>query len=79
MFVSGLREQDQRLVAFEVPLGGWLEELGEQSGLVDVQAVPTGQTSTPVVKTDDGRFHTREGSTGWYDARNGDELIIPGA
>ncbi|GGK67228.1 LpqB family beta-propeller domain-containing protein [Ornithinimicrobium pekingense] len=76
--VTGRRVQDQRPVPFSVPLGGWLDELGEQPGLVDVLAVPTGQGFTPVVRTEDGRFHTREGSSGWFGARNGDELIIPG-
>ncbi|GAA1181544.1 MtrAB system accessory lipoprotein LpqB [Ornithinimicrobium humiphilum] len=76
--VSGRRIQDQRLVPFRVPIGGWLDELGEQPGLVDVLAVPTGAGFTPVVRTEDGRFHTREGSRGWFGARNGDELIIPG-
>ncbi|AXH95828.1 LpqB family beta-propeller domain-containing protein [Ornithinimicrobium avium] len=72
------RAQDQRLLPYSVPLGGWLEDLGEQPGLVDVVAVPTGQGYAPVVRTDDGRFHTREGNRGWLRARNGDELIIPG-
>ena len=76
--VTGRRVQDLRPVPFRVRLGGWLEDLGEQPGLVDVVAVPTGQGFTPVVRTEDGRFHTREGSSGWFGARNGDELIIPG-
>lgn len=75
---TGRRVQDQRLVPFSVPLGGWLDDLGDQAGLVDVIAVPTGQSFAPVVRTDDGRFHTREGNSGWLRARNGDELIIPG-
>lgn len=76
--VTGRRVQDQRPVPFAVPIGGWLNDLGEQAGLVDVLAVPTGQGFAPVVRTDDGRFHTREGSSSWFGARNGDELIIPG-
>ena len=75
---TGRRAQDQRVLPFSVPLGGWLEDLGEQPGLVDVIAVPTGQGYSPVVRTDDGRFHTREGNLGWLRARNGDELVIPG-
>lgn len=76
ILATGRRVQDQRPVPFQVPLGGWVDELGEQPGLVDVIAVPG---STPVVRTDDGRFHTREGSSGWFGARNGDELVIPGS
>ncbi|MGD8199808.1 LpqB family beta-propeller domain-containing protein [Ornithinimicrobium sp. W1679] len=76
--VAARRNQDQRIGAYSVPLGGWLDELGEQAGLVDVQAVPTGVSFVPVVRTEDGRMHTREGASGWFGARNGDELIIPG-
>lgn len=78
LVATGRRAQDQRPVPFAVPLGGWLDDLGEQPGLVDVVPVPTGQGFAPVVRTDDGRFHTREGTSGWLRARNGDELIIPG-
>lgn len=78
LVATGRRAQDQRPLPFSVPLGGWLDDLGEQPGLVDVIPVPTGQGFAPVVRTDDGRFHTREGTRGWLRARNGDELIIPG-
>lgn len=77
--VSGQRVEDQRPVPFSVPLGGWLSELGDQAGLVDVFAVPTGEEVKLVVLTEDGRLHTREGSTLWFAARNGDELILPGS
>jgi hypothetical protein len=76
---TGRRIQDQRPVPFRVPLGGWVDELGELPGLVDVLAIPNGQGFQPVVRTQDGRFHTREGSSGWFGARNGDELIVPGS
>ena len=76
---TGRRVQDEQTTPFRVPLGGWLDELGDQeAGLIDVLAVPAGQGYAPVAQTDDGRFHTREGSSGWFGARNGDELIIPG-
>lgn len=76
--VTGRRVQDLRPLPFRVPLGGWIDDLGEQPGLVDVVPVPTGQGFAPVVRTEDGRFHTREGASGWFGARNGDELVIPG-
>lgn len=78
LVATGQRAGDARMLAFRVPLGGWLGELGEQAGLVDIFAVPTGEGYSPVLRTEDGRFHVREGTRGWADARNGDELIIPG-
>lgn len=78
LLVTGQRADDPRPLAFRVPLGGWIASLGELNGLVDATPVPTGQGYRPVVRTEDGRFHTTEGA-GWYEARNGDELIIPGS
>ncbi|MFX0539208.1 LpqB family beta-propeller domain-containing protein [Ornithinimicrobium sp. Y1847] len=73
------RSQDVRLLPYRVPLGGWVRQVGDElPGLVDLLAVPEGQGYRPVARTEDGRFHTVEGS-GWYEARNGDELIIPGS
>ncbi|SOC52472.1 LpqB family beta-propeller domain-containing protein [Ornithinimicrobium cerasi] len=77
--VTGRRAVDESPLGFRVPLGGWLRPLGERRGLVEVLAVPTGEGYSPVARTEDGRFHTTEGSSGWYDARNGDELVIPGS
>ncbi|WP_289018021.1 LpqB family beta-propeller domain-containing protein [uncultured Ornithinimicrobium sp.] len=78
LVVAARRTQDQRVAAFTVPLGGWLDSLPDQAGLVDVQAVPTGQSFVPVARTEDGRLHTRDGPSVWFGARNGDELIVPG-
>ena len=72
------RAEDQHALPFRVPLGGWLTQLSAQAGLADFIPVPTGESFTPVLRTDDGRFHTSEG-TSWYTARNGDELVVPGA
>jgi hypothetical protein len=77
--VTGRRSGDEETLGFRVPLGGWLRPLGERPGLVEVLAVPTGDGYSPVARTEDGRFHTTEGTSGWYDARNGDELVIPGS
>lgn len=78
LVVTGQRADDAELRGFRLPLGGWMRELGEQPGLVEVLAVPTGTTYSPVARTEDGRFHTTEGASGWGAARNGDELIVPG-
>lgn len=75
--VVGQRDEDQQPRPFRVPLGGWLADMGTLPGLVDVIAIPQGDTYTPVLRTEDGRFHTTERSS-WYVARNGDELVVPG-
>lgn len=74
----GMREGDQHALPFRVPLGGWIDPLPAQAGLDDIIAIPDGDGSDPVVRTDDGRFHTAEGSSSWAPARNGDELVVPG-
>lgn len=77
LFAVGGSTSEARPGAFRVPLGEWIRPFGDQVGLVDIYAVPTGAESYVVIRTEDGRFHTPEGS-GWYGARNGDDLIIPG-
>ena len=79
LIVTARRDGEDILVGHRVPLGGWVRPLGVQEGLTEVLAVPDGDTYTPIARTEDGRFHTTEGTTGWYDARNGDELVIPGS
>lgn len=79
LVVTARRSGEGPLLGFHVPLGGWVRPLGEKEGLVEVLAVPSGDDWRPVALTGDGRFHTAEGSSGWYDARNGDELVIPGS
>jgi hypothetical protein len=77
VFLVAARAEDPGPRAFRLRLGEWLQPLGQQAGLVDIVAVPTGTGVDPVVRTDDGRFHTEQG-LGWFGARNGDELVIPG-
>lgn len=79
LVVTARRDGDGAPQGFHVPLGGWVRALGEKDDLVEVVAIPSGDAWRPVAFTEDGRFHTAEGSSGWYDARNGDELVIPGS
>lgn len=79
ILMVGRRAEDQRARAFSLHIGEWLQPLGIQDGTADVIAVPTGSGSVPIIRTVDGRFHTPEGQSGWYEARNGDELVIPGS
>ncbi|MGO0575136.1 LpqB family beta-propeller domain-containing protein [Ornithinimicrobium panacihumi] len=79
LLVVGGRAGDQHLVPFRVPLGDWVVPLSAEGGLVDAIPVPAGDGYSPVVMTDDGRFHTQEGLSSWAPARNGDELVIPGS
>lgn len=78
LLATGRRAGDETLLGFRVALGGWLRALGALEGLVEVVPIPDGEGYSPVARTEDGRFHTTEGSSGWYSARNGDELLIPG-
>lgn len=81
LFLVGQRGEDSRPRPFSLPLGEFLVPLGVGDGVdfVEVVAVPQGSDPIPIARSADGRFHVTEGQQGWFDARNGDELIIPGS
>lgn len=81
IYLVGQREEDQRPRAYTLRLGEWLQPLGTSASLQIRELVPLPRIdgSRPVAHSDDGRFHTTEGTQGWYDARNGDELVVPGS
>lgn len=79
LYIVGRREEDPRMRAFSLQVGEWLSPIGSRDTLspVDLLPVPRNSGTEPIARTADGRFHTTEGS-GWYGARNGDELVVPG-
>lgn len=81
LFLVGERQEDSRPRGFTLRLGEFLQPLGTGDGIDFVELVPVPQIDNPrpIARSADGRFHTTEGSQGWYDARNGDELVIPGS
>lgn len=81
LYLVGRRQEDPRPRAYSLRLGEWLTPIGSADSLspVDLVAVPDGAGARPVARTADGRFHTPEGSQGWFDARNGDQLVVPGS
>lgn len=81
LFLVARRDQDPQPRAFSLRLGEWLTPIGagDQLTPVDLVAVPDGTGALPIAVTADGRFHTTEGAQGWYAARNGDEIVVPGS
>lgn len=81
LFLVGQREEDPRPRAYTLRLGEWLQPLGTGEGLEVISLVPLPRVdgARPVAHSRDGRFHTTEGRQGWFPARNGDELIVPGS
>lgn len=79
LYLVGRREEDPRMRAFSLQVGEWLSPIGTRDTIepVDVLPVPRNSGAEPIARTADGRFHTTEGS-GWYGARNGDEIVVPG-
>lgn len=79
LYLVARRADDPRMRAFSLRVGEWLSPIGSRDALapMDVIPVPRSGGAEPIARTEDGRFHTTEGS-GWYGARNGDELIVPG-
>lgn len=78
LLLVGRRADEPWTRSFSLRVGEWLQPLGMLEGTADVVAVPTGAGSMPVLRTADGRFHIPEGQAGWSEARNGDELVVPG-
>lgn len=81
LYLVGQREEDTVPRGFSLPLGDFLQPLGAVDGVdfVEVVPVPRVEGPRPVVRSADGRFYTAEGTQGWFNARNGDELVIPGS
>lgn len=81
LYLVGQREEDTVPRGFSLPLGDFLQPLGAVNGVdfVEVVPVPRVEGPRPVVRSADGRFYTAEGNQGWFNARNGDELVIPGS
>ncbi|WP_134772684.1 GerMN domain-containing protein [Ornithinimicrobium flavum] len=79
LYLVARRPDDPRMRVFSLRVGEWLSPIGARDALepVDVLPVPRSGGAEPIARTADGRFHTTEGS-GWYGARNGDELVVPG-
>lgn len=74
----GQRAADPLPRVFSLRLGGWLEPWDELLGLVDVVAVPRSLGARLIARTDDGRIFYPEGQRRWFEARNGDALVVPG-
>ncbi|QFG68016.1 LpqB family beta-propeller domain-containing protein [Ornithinimicrobium pratense] len=81
LYLVGQRQEDTALRGFSLPLGDFLQPLGAVDGVdfVEVVPVPRVEGPRPVVRSADGRFYTEEGTRGWFNARNGDELVVPGS
>lgn len=80
LYLVGQRQEDVAPRGFLLGLGDFLQPLGTADGVDFVEIVPVPQIDDPrpVVRSADGRFYTVEGDRGWFPARNGDELVIPG-
>ncbi|WP_131103976.1 LpqB family beta-propeller domain-containing protein [Ornithinimicrobium sufpigmenti] len=81
LYLVGQRQDDAAPRGFSLPLGDFLQPLGAVDGIdfVEVIPVPRIEGPRPIVHSADGRFYTTEGTQGWFNARNGDELVIPGS
>ena len=74
----GQRPGDAQPRAFSLRLGEWLQPLGELPGLVDVLPLPRSLGARVIARTEDGGIFYPEGQRGWFPARNGDALVVPG-
>ncbi|WP_151524327.1 LpqB family beta-propeller domain-containing protein [Serinicoccus kebangsaanensis] len=78
LLLVGQRPEDPAPQPFLLPLGGWLESLGELPGVVDVVPVPRATGAEAIARTEDGGIFVPEGQEGWQPVRNGDQVVVPG-
>ncbi|OLT39189.1 hypothetical protein BJF86_09195 [Serinicoccus sp. CNJ-927] len=78
VLLVGQRATDAGPHPFRLPLGGWLEPLGELPGLVDAVPVPGATGVDVIARTRDGGVYVPEGQSGWQPVRNADQVVVPG-